>query len=401
MNMDLYLKYPGIIDEDGKVISGTCFQSIAAEADTHARKGQYDKAVEFYTLALTIHNKGIEDGIKDNEGLAVPDQQANNNTSIDPSLNIDKALLVSRSECYLKLGNTEASLEDANKALKIDPTYCKAIYQKAETLYMMSDFEMALVFFHRGNQLRPELPEFSSGIHKAQEAINNSIGNPKECHIKDIKDKVKKNRQKSTPGSKKSTEVTTSITDDNNSKGSLGFINKSDTNEFLNKINGGDSLDKKNNLLDINKHKSGSPDGSSYKQSNKFTDYQLLGELYVDKQYLIDFANDKSFNTHPNEEINKIIDEGLKYLKEREDFWRQQNPLYVRKSTKITPPHFNNNNNNNNNKMLDVVTNSKLKSTKKSTKKATTTKPEHKNSTSNVSSIEKPPVINNPSQVVA
>ncbi|OUM68711.1 hypothetical protein PIROE2DRAFT_36441, partial [Piromyces sp. E2] len=251
------------------------FQSIAAEADSHARKGQYDKAVEFYTLALIIHNK-------------------------------DKALLVSRSECYLKLGNTEASLEDANKALRIDPTYCKAIYQKAETLYMMSDFEMALVFFHRGNQLRPELPEFSLGIHKAQEAINNSIGNPKECHIQDIKNKVRKNQggksgQKSTPIKKN--EPITSISDEATSKSSLGFINKSDTAEFLNKINGGDN-------------------------------YQLLGELYVDKQYLIDFANDKSFNTHPNEEINKIIDEGLKYLKEREDFWRQQNPLYVRKSTK-------------------------------------------------------------------
>ncbi|ORX53462.1 TPR-like protein, partial [Piromyces finnis] len=257
------------------------FQSIAAEADSHARKGQYDKAVDFYTLALIIHNKGI-----------------------DPSKNIDKALLVSRSECYLKLGNTESSLEDANKALRIDPNYCKAIYQKAETLYMMSDFEMALVFFHRGNQLRPELPEFSLGIHKAQEAINNSIGNPKECHIQDIKDKVKKSQRgksnrKSTPTKK--AEPTTSISIKKNSKDSLGF--KSDTSEFLNKINGGE-------------------------------DYQLLGELYVDKQYLIDFANDKSFNTHPNEEINKIIDEGLKYLKEREDFWRQQNPLYVRKSTK-------------------------------------------------------------------
>lgn len=386
--MDLYLKYPGIIDEDGKVISGTCFQSVAAEADAHARKGQYDKAVEFYTLALIIHNKGLDEEIKDNAGLAVPDQQAAGNAAADPSKNIDKALLVSRSECYLKLGNTEASLEDANKALRIDPTYCKAIYQKAETLYMMSDFEMALVFFHRGNQLRPELPEFSLGIHKAQEAINNSIGDPKKCHIQDIKNKVRKNQGNRKPTPTKKNETSSSISDNTTSKLSLGFMsNKSGTAEFLNKINGGDSLDKKKDSMDLTKKYNGK-DGSSeslHKPSNKYTDYQLLGELYVDKQYLIDFANDKSFNTHPNEEINKIIDEGLKYLKEREDFWRQQNPLYVRKSTKITPPYT----------RLTKDKNEKPKITKKKTKKTTSAT----DNTNNVSSIEKPPVINNPSQV--
>jgi len=35
---------------------------------------------------------------------------------------------------------------------------------------------MALVYYHRGNKLRPELNEFRLGIQKAKEAINNSIG---------------------------------------------------------------------------------------------------------------------------------------------------------------------------------------------------------------------------------
>jgi len=394
--MDLYLKYPGIIDEDGKVVSGTCFQSIAAEADAHARKGQYDKAVDFYTLALIIHNRNFEDDMKEGAGLAVSDQQNQSDAAQDPAKNIDKALLVSRSECYLKLGNTEASLEDANKALKIDPTYCKAIYQKAETLYMMSNFEMALVFFHRGNQLRPELPEFSLGIHKAQEAINNSIGNPKECHIVDIKNKVRKSKCKDkTASGKKSAEPSPS-TIENDRKSSLGFImNKSDTNDFLSKINGNNSLNKKKDSTDSNKKhnaKSGSPDGSQYIQSNRYTDYQLLGELYIDKQYLIDFANDKSFNSHPNEEINHIIDEGLKYLKEREDFWRQQNPLYVRKSTKITPRYTTGPKHLNKNDTEGIETTTKKKAAKNSSNKKS-------QQTASISTIEKPPVINQ-SQVV-
>ena len=40
----------------------------------------------------------------------------------------------------------------------------------------MGDFEYALMFYHRGHKIRPELHEFTLGIQKAEEAINNSIG---------------------------------------------------------------------------------------------------------------------------------------------------------------------------------------------------------------------------------
>ena len=50
------------------------------------------------------------------------------------------------------------------------------MFQKAEALYQLGDFEMALVFFHRGHRLRPELQELRMGIQKAEEAIKNSIG---------------------------------------------------------------------------------------------------------------------------------------------------------------------------------------------------------------------------------
>ena len=45
------------------------------------------------------------------------------------------------------------------------------------------DFELALLYFHRGNKLRPELYEFRVGILKSREAINNSIGDPKRMKI--------------------------------------------------------------------------------------------------------------------------------------------------------------------------------------------------------------------------
>jgi len=47
---------------------------------------------------------------------------------------------------------------------------------KAEAYYHMMQFEYALMYYHRGNKIRPEVKEFRLGIQKSQEAIENSIG---------------------------------------------------------------------------------------------------------------------------------------------------------------------------------------------------------------------------------
>ncbi|KAB0397714.1 hypothetical protein E2I00_019163 [Balaenoptera physalus] len=100
--------------------------------------------------------------------------------------NGDKNCLVARSKCFLKMGELEKSLADAEASLQGDPTFCKVtvrgILQKAETLYTMGDFEFALVFYHRGYKLRPDR-EFKVGIQKAQEAINNSVGSPSSIKL--------------------------------------------------------------------------------------------------------------------------------------------------------------------------------------------------------------------------
>jgi len=47
---------------------------------------------------------------------------------------------------------------------------------KAEAYYQMMQFEYALMYYHRGNKIRPEVQSFRLGIQKSQEAIENSIG---------------------------------------------------------------------------------------------------------------------------------------------------------------------------------------------------------------------------------
>ena len=54
--------------------------------------------------------------------------------------------------------------------------YLQGILQKAEVLYSMGDFETALMFFHRGKKIRPEIREFTLGIQKSSSAIENAVG---------------------------------------------------------------------------------------------------------------------------------------------------------------------------------------------------------------------------------
>lgn len=96
-------------------------------------------------------------------------------------LNIDPGnvtFLVERAACYLKMGRNDLALEDSENALKQNKNHPKALYEKAEALYAIGEFELALVFFHRGKRLRPDLREFQSGINKAEEAIDNCVGDP-------------------------------------------------------------------------------------------------------------------------------------------------------------------------------------------------------------------------------
>lgn len=74
------------------------------------------------------------------------------------------------------MGQTKLALADAEDALTIDKSYIRAIYQKAETLYNLGEFEHSLVYYHRGLRTRPDLEGFWLGIHKAQQAIENAIG---------------------------------------------------------------------------------------------------------------------------------------------------------------------------------------------------------------------------------
>ena len=121
------------------------FQTMSAEGDQLAQRGAYVEAIAVFTQALSIRPQ-------------------------------DLRCLVARSKCYIYVGSPNLALKDADACIALDPRSFKGLFRKAEALYARGDFELALMYYHRGNRQRPELDCFRIGIQKSREAIENSIG---------------------------------------------------------------------------------------------------------------------------------------------------------------------------------------------------------------------------------
>ncbi|NWX16188.1 TTC25 protein, partial [Aegotheles bennettii] len=234
------------------------FANLMAEGKQLCRRGEYDKALGCFNNALKLRAG-------------------------------DKECLVARSKCYLRLGDTENSLKDAEDSLQNDKTFYKGLYQKAETLYTMGDFEFALVFYHRGYRLRPELQKFRLGIEKSEEAIINCVGSPSSVKLAIKEDLCFVSRQ--AESKKANQKLQTKLTKDQ-------------------------KRTKKQEPV-----------------RNPKTERQLLGELYADKVYLEKLLKDEDLmesSTKQGIKVEDLVLSGISYLDKRSKFWQQQKPIYAR-----------------------------------------------------------------------
>ncbi|XP_076269712.1 outer dynein arm-docking complex subunit 4 [Rhynchophorus ferrugineus] len=199
---------------------------------------------------------------------------------------VEKQSLVARSKCYILLGQPEKALKDAESALQVDKGYMKAIYQKAEALYYLGDFEHSLMYYHRGLHIRPDHEGFKLGVHKAQKAIENAIG-------------------------------------------SIGRRPKS-----AGLISGETSITQSPSPKDVE-------DKNSTRRSTPFSQVRsktskpsrLLRELAPDKDYLDNLMKHPSIKCKFKENddaIEKCIQETVQYLNDRQEFWRQQLPKHLK-----------------------------------------------------------------------
>ncbi|XP_037331864.2 outer dynein arm-docking complex subunit 4 isoform X2 [Pungitius pungitius] len=225
------------------------FSNLLAEGDWLYSKGEYKKAISSYTSALAIK----------------PD---------------DKTCFVGRSKCYLMVGQSQSALNDAEASLTEDKSFFKGLYQKAEALFYMGEFEFALVFYHRGRKLRPQMQEFRLGIQKAQEAIENSVGSPS------VKLKI---------------------------EGDLSFLQKDEENT--------QPIAAIQNLTKQKKQQT-----QKIPRSEKTTK-RLLGEFYTDKKYLETLLKDEALvkgKTKGGEQLQDVIQGYLSYIDTCTEFRTQE-----------------------------------------------------------------------------
>ncbi|XP_005394483.1 PREDICTED: tetratricopeptide repeat protein 25 isoform X2 [Chinchilla lanigera] len=248
-------------DPEVEVLRST-FPSYMAEGERLYLCGEFTKAVQSFSNALHLQSG-------------------------------DKNCLVARSKCYLKMGDLAQSLKDAEASLQSDPTFCKGILQKAETLYTMGDFEFALVFYHRGYKLRPDR-EFKVGIQKAQEAINNSVGSPSSIKLENT--------------------------------GDLAFLSKQAEAKKAQQLQQPQPSRPRLHQAQRESKRKGS-------LKSEKTVRQLLGELYVDKEYLERLLLDEDLirgTIRSGVTVEDLILTGINYLDTRSSFWQQQKPIYAR-----------------------------------------------------------------------
>lgn len=255
----------GASDEDEEVAGPTgTFGSYLAEGDRLYLCGNFKKALTMYDLALEV-KAGELSG------------------------------LVARSRCHLQLGDSQAALKDAETSLEDNPKYHRGIYAKAEALYQMGDFEFALVFYHRGEVLRPELQEFRLGIQKCQEAIDNCVGSPSSIKLQ--------------------------------AEGDLSFFHEMDEGKGKSAARARGGKASVGSRAQSKTHKSG-------KRASKV----MLGELSADKEYLEKLLKDDDLvkgSSASGVNIYDLVLSGIQYLDTRSEFWRQQKPLYARKRDKL------------------------------------------------------------------
>ncbi|KAB0791815.1 hypothetical protein PPYR_03615 [Photinus pyralis] len=233
------------------------------------------------------------------ENLLKALQAYNKALELNPS---DKNCLVARSKCYLLLGQPESGLKDAEAALAVDKNFMKGIYQKAESLYYLGDFEHSLMYHYRGLRIRPDYDGFQLGIGKAQKAIENALGGAMLA-------------RKKSPG----LSSTSKSSGKGKSKGTATTV----SSKFSSVKHTPEPAIVKDTPKSTHGH-TPMPRPVTANQSSK-----LLRELRTDKEYLDSLLNRPDVKCKINEDDSTVvgyIKDAVDFLNTRQEFWRQQLP---------------------------------------------------------------------------
>ncbi|KAI8916226.1 hypothetical protein EDD86DRAFT_13176 [Gorgonomyces haynaldii] len=210
--------------------------SLIAEADVLMRLYQYPAADRLYSKAIELQPENLH-------------------------------LLMCRSRCRALNGNSKGSLEDANAILKLDPKNVTGLLCKADAFFAEGDFENAMVWYYRGQAVRPDHDEFAHGIIRSRVAIERALN---AFDVDQVKDMLKR----------------------------------------------GQKIESERKQAAIKKPTHEDP----------VLDHNLLEELFEDYCFLQTLEEDGVFCAASEGTVKDLVSGAVRYLDDRLDFWRARNP---------------------------------------------------------------------------
>lgn len=116
----------------------------------HFKQQQWEKAIEAYS-----------------KGLALPGEALEGNT---------RGILYSnRSQCYIKLGDYQQAVQDADESLKLMPTHCKSLLRRATAYEQLGKHKEALSDFVKLVKLEPQNQQAVQGARRMRDQVSGNI----------------------------------------------------------------------------------------------------------------------------------------------------------------------------------------------------------------------------------
>lgn len=298
------------------------FASLVSEGDVLLARDEWSRALDSYSAALALRSS-------------------------------DPHALVSRSRCYSMLGQVAAAVADADRAVQADPLDVKAILQKAEAHFLAGDFEHGLVQYHRGNKLRPDMEEFRLGIQKAREAIDDALAGstlqrPPQKYLRRSEERRQSlnaavlgnaslDASRSRGGGRARSARYNSIggaSDENADPGSSTFVTETPIAPDRASLSLPLPLPPHQQQQRPQTARPATAKSTASARARPKSARALLGRLAPDREYLEGLLEDEQLAKH-GDHVHRIAGQGISFLDQREDFWRQQrNP---RKKPAATP----------------------------------------------------------------
>ncbi|XP_046573375.1 outer dynein arm-docking complex subunit 4-like [Haliotis rubra] len=272
------------------------FDIYMREGDAQMKDKKYRKAVESYAAALRLDASNL-------------------------------AAHVGKSHCHLRLGHVKQALADAEKALSIDNVYPPAVLQKATIFYTLGNYDMALLFYHRGHKVSPDSVQFQEGIARCRQHISVATKG-KTMKLTEAGDLTLYVHKKMRKMGGARTQRDPPTRDPLSRHSSAGRAKKKDANPLFRlgrkqpiKLS---RIRNRANQNNMNKstNQSRASGGTVYSEPDERTMREILGELYGDRVYLRDFARQTDEGeSRLDVEINSIAENGLQFLLERVTYW--------------------------------------------------------------------------------